>query len=73
MTTKPVSLDALESRAAEQRQQLHRSVQDLRGAVRQRLDVKANARQYMLPASGALAALGLGLGYLAAGLFFNRR
>lgn len=73
MTSKAQPIDLLESRAAEQRRQLHSSVEDLRGAVRRRLDVKANARQYMLPASGALAALGLGLGYLAAGLLFNGR
>lgn len=65
------SIDALESRAGEQRRQLQDSVEDLRGAVRRRLDVNANARQYLLPASGVLAALGLGVGYLAAGLFFN--
>ncbi|HUS20371.1 MAG TPA: hypothetical protein VMZ25_12035 [Terriglobales bacterium] len=70
--TKPQPIDLLESRAAEQRQHLHASVQDLRGAVRKRLDVNANARQYMAPASGAVAVLGLGLGYLMAGLFFDK-
>ena len=69
--THPQPIDVLESRAAEQRRHLHESVQDLRGAVNRRLDVNANARQYMLPASGALAALGLGVGYLAAGLLFD--
>jgi hypothetical protein len=71
--TNPISIDALESRAVEQRRQLHRSVEDLRGAVRHRLDVNANARQYLAPASAAAAVLGLGLGYLALGLFFPRR
>ena len=52
------------ARAAAQRQTLHQSVEDLRGAVRERLDVNANARRYMLPASGALAAIGMGLGWL---------
>jgi hypothetical protein len=69
--TNPQSIDLLESRATEQRRQLHESVQDLRGAVRRRLDVNANARQYMLPAAGALAALGLGAGYLLASLVFD--
>ena len=73
MTSKPLPIDALENRATEQRQRLHASAEDLRGAVRRRLDLNANARQYMLPASGALALVGLGLGYLAAGLFFNNR
>lgn len=72
MTGNAQPIDLLETRASEQRRQLHASVDDLRGAVRRRLDVNANARQYMLPASGALAALGLGLGYLVAGLFFGR-
>lgn len=71
--TNPINIDALESRAGEQRRQLHRSVEDLRGAVRQRLDIHANARQYLLPASGALAALGVGLGYLMAGIFYSSR
>ncbi len=69
--TNPQSIDLLESRAAEQRRHLHESVQDLRGAVRRRLDVNANARQYMLPASGAMAVLGLGVGYLVASLLFD--
>ena len=69
--TNAQSIDALENRAAEQRQQLHSSVEDLRGAVKRRLDVNANARQYMAPASGVAAVLGLGLGYLAASLFFD--
>jgi hypothetical protein len=71
MTANAQPIDLLESRASEQRRQLHESVEDLRGAVRRRLDVNANARQYMAPASGALAALGLGVGYLVAGLFFK--
>jgi hypothetical protein len=71
--TNTVNIDALESRAAEQRQQLHQSVENLRGAVRHRLDVNANARQYLVPASGVMAVLGLGLGYAVAGLFFNGR
>lgn len=66
--TNPQSIDLLENRAAEQRRHLHESVQDLRSAVSRRLDVNANARQYLLPASGAVAVLGLGLGYLVASL-----
>ncbi len=69
--TNPQSIDVLESRAAEQRRHLHESVQDLRTAVHRRLDVNANARQYMVPAAGALAALGLGVGYLVANLVFD--
>jgi hypothetical protein len=64
MTTKPQAIDVLESRAEEQRQHLHSSVVDLRGAMRRRLDVNANARQYMLPAAGLMAAVGLSLGYM---------
>jgi hypothetical protein len=72
MTTKPQAIDVLESRAEEQRKHLHSSVADLRGAMRRRLDVKANARQYMLPAAGLMAAVGLSLGYTVAGLFYPR-
>jgi hypothetical protein len=71
--TKPQSIDVLESRASEQRHHLHQSVEELRTAVHRRLDVNANARQFMLPASGALAAMGFGIGYLVTGLFSARR
>jgi hypothetical protein len=69
METQPV--DVYETRAASQRRQLHESVEDLKDALRQRLDVKANVRQYMAPTAGILALLGLAAGYTIAGLFFS--
>jgi hypothetical protein len=67
-TSQPV--DVYELRAAEQRRQLHGSVVDLRDAIRQKLDVKTNAREYMLPAAGVLAVFGLAIGYSLAGVFY---
>jgi hypothetical protein len=58
----------LEMKAAEQRLQLHRSVSELRSAVKQKLDMKANAREYIIPASAGAAVLGLALGYVLAGI-----
>ena len=52
--------EILEVRAAEQRRELHGSVEELRGVVRQRLDVKRNAREYLVPAATLLSIVGLG-------------
>jgi hypothetical protein len=69
METQPV--DVYETRAAKQRRELHHSVEDLKDALRQRLDVKANVRQYLLPAAGIFAVIGLAAGYAATGLFYS--
>jgi len=71
MNANNVSTDILELRAAEQRQQLHQSVAALKGAVHQRLDVKSNAREYIVPASAIAAALGLLIGYAGTGIFYH--
>jgi hypothetical protein len=57
------SAQALELRAAEQRQQLQHSVQDLKQAIRQKMDVKANAREYLVPASAVAFLFSLAAGY----------
>jgi hypothetical protein len=67
-TLQPV--DVYELRAAEQRRQLHGSVVDLKDVIRQKLDVKANAREYMVPAASVLALFGLAFGYSLAGVFY---
>jgi hypothetical protein len=67
--TSPLPVDILEQRAAEQRRQLHNTVVELRHAVKEKLDIKRNLRHYMWPAAGALAVIGLALGYSLAGLF----
>jgi len=69
--TSSVPFELLEQRAAEQRRQIHNSVNDLRGALREKLDVKHNAREHLLPASGIAAFLGVAIGYGIAGLFFD--
>jgi hypothetical protein len=57
------SSQALELRAAEQRQQLQNSVHDLKQAIRHKVDVKANAREYLIPASAIAFLFSLAAGY----------
>ncbi len=61
--------DILELRAAEQRRQIHNSVSELRTQMREKLDVKKNAREYVWPASGVVGLIGLVVGYGFAGMF----
>jgi hypothetical protein len=67
--TSGIPVDELEKRAAEQRQQLHNTVVELRQTVHQRLDVKRNVREHLGAASGLLAIAGLALGYALTGVF----
>jgi hypothetical protein len=67
-TLQPVGV--YELRAAEQRRQLHGSVVDLKDVIRQKLDVKSNAREYMVPAVSIFAIFGLAVGYSLAGVFY---
>lgn len=72
MSTSPmnnVPTERLEVQAADQRRRLHNSVTELRSKVHERLDVKRNAREYLVPASGVGALLGLLLGYGLTGMF----
>jgi hypothetical protein len=64
--------EILEVRAAEQRRELHGSVEELREVLRRRLDVKANARKHLLPAAGIMAVVGLGIGYGVTGFFYPK-
>lgn len=61
----------LEMKAAEQRLQLHRSVTELKSAVKQKLDVKANAREYIIPASAGAVLMGLVFGYVLTGIAYD--
>lgn len=70
--TNAMPSELLEIRAAEQRQQLHRSVEELKGAVREKLDVKTQAREHIVPASAAAGVIALLLGYGVAGMFYPR-
>ncbi|MEY2413272.1 MAG: hypothetical protein QOD84_1878 [Acidobacteriaceae bacterium] len=62
----------LELRAAAERKRLHDSVTELKTRVRETLDVKRNAREYVAPASGVVALVGLAVGYAFAGMFTRR-
>ena len=64
--------ETLEVRAADERRRLQSSVEELRWAVRERLNVKKIARQYLPVASAVVALVGLGAGYGFAGIFTRR-
>ncbi len=74
--TNPLPSDVLEVRAADQRRQLHNSVVELRATlrdnIREKLDVRRQARQYLPQAAGVAAFLGLLLGYGTTGIFTRR-
>ncbi len=65
----PAPTDVLELRAAEQRRRIHNSVSELRTQMRDKLDIKKNAQEYVWPASGVVGLIGLVLGYGVAGIF----
>ena len=67
--TEGIPVDVLEKRAADERRQLHNSVQELRESVQERLDVKRNVRNHLGAVCGAMAVLGLALGYTVTGVF----
>lgn len=67
--TEGIPVDVLEKRAADERRQLHNSVQELRESVQDRLDVKRNVRNHLGIVAGALAIAGLALGYGLTGVF----
>ena len=66
-----VSPEFLEQCAAEQRRRLHNTVSELReqvrGTVREKLDVKKRAREYVWPAAGTAFLFSLLFGYGTAG------
>lgn len=61
--------DDLEQRAANQRQRLHASVNELRSSVRERLDVQKVARAHVWQASAVSGLLAFTLGYGIVGAF----
>ena len=69
--TNSYPVEMLEERAAEQRKQLHNDVADLRSSLKEQLDVRKQAREHLLPLSGAAALLGLVLGYGLMGMFVD--
>jgi hypothetical protein len=67
--TEGIPVDVLEKRAADERRQLHNSVQELRESVYERLDVKRNVRNHLGTICGVMAVAGLALGYGLTGIF----
>ena len=67
--TSNVPYEILEERAANQRRQLHNRVVELRTNVNERLDARKVAREYLWPAAGVTALIGLLLGYGLTGIF----
>ncbi|MGC2744512.1 MAG: hypothetical protein WA672_15155 [Candidatus Angelobacter sp.] len=67
--TEGIPVEVLEKRAADERRQLHNSVHELRVSVKERLDVKRNVRNHLATVSGAMAVVGLALGYTVTGVF----
>ena len=67
--TNPLPAELLERRASEQRRRLHNSVAELRSNVRERLDYRKIARDYVWQASGAAALIGLIVGWSLIGIF----
>ena len=63
MSASNIPTDLLELRAAEQRRRLHNSVAELRLRMREKLDLRRNARRYFWPASAVVGLCGLVLGY----------
>ena len=59
----------LEQKAAEERQRLHSSVEELRLRLRDSLDLKKNMREHLGLACGITALLGLTIGYSFTGIF----
>jgi|GraSoiStandDraft_60_1057301.scaffolds.fasta_scaffold3265326_1 hypothetical protein len=69
MSSTPTPTYELEVRAAEQRKRLHDSVAELKTQVRDRLDVKKNAREHLGAAAGIASVMALLAGYGVAGMF----
>jgi hypothetical protein len=67
--TEGIPVDVLEKQAADERRQLHNSVQELRESVHDRLDVKRNVRNHLGTVCGVMAVAGLALGYTVTGVF----
>ncbi len=60
---------ALEITAQEQRTRIHESISELRNQMHDTLNVRQRVRDYLLPASAAVAGLGIMLGFGIAGIF----
>ncbi len=61
----------LEEKAAEDRRRLHTSVEELRGHLKDSLDVKKNTREHLGLACGVAALVGVTVGYAFTGIFVD--
>lgn len=61
----------LVEKAAEDRRRLHSSVEELRGHLKDTLDVKKNTREHLGLACGVAALLGVTVGYAFTGIFVD--
>ena len=61
--TNMMPLDVLETNAAAQRKQLHNDVAEIKTRLRLTLQPRKLARQYLAPAAGVAAVVGLVLGW----------
>lgn len=69
------SLDNLEIRAAQQRAQVHGTIDELKGKVeeaRAKMGLKTNVRAHLLGASVAVTAVGFLAGFSLTGIFTRR-
>ena len=74
MSANPI--DRLETKAVEQRNQVHETIGELKDKVvevRARLDPKTNAREHLLAASLIVSSIGFVAGYGFAGLLTGSR
>ena len=69
MTNDLPAAQILEARAAQQRQHLHNAMVELKSSLRERLNVKKATREHLAPAAGAVAVLGLLMGYSMTAIF----
>ncbi len=67
--TNPIPAEILEQRASEQRRRLHNSVAELRSSVRERLDARRLASQYVWHAAGTAAVVAMVLGWGLTSIF----
>ena len=62
----------LELKAADERRRLHESIEELRCQLRNKLDVRRNAREHLGLACSIAAGVALVTGYVFAGVFVHR-
>ena len=62
----------LELKAADDRRRLHKTVSELKSAVRDKLDVNKNAREHLGLLCGISALIGLAAGYTVSGVFTHQ-